>query len=95
MHGTNIKQSSYIPRNVQFGDLLILSLQLPVSSDVQMMSLSRICNEVVFIPVMFDSHVYSRDLDFENVGTTYKFSYLCRPTLEITMSHVQARERLY
>jgi hypothetical protein len=95
MYGTNIKQSPYIPGNVQFRDLLILSPQLPVSSDVQMMSISRICNEVMFIPVMFYSHVYSRDLDSENVSTTYKFSYLCKPTLEITMSHVQALERLY
>jgi len=59
------------------------------------MSVSGLRNELVLIPVMFYFHVYSRDLDSGNVSPTYKFSYLCMSTLEITMSQVQAFERFY
>jgi len=52
------------------------------------MPLSRIRNELLFIPVMFYFYVYSRDLDCGNVSPTYKFSYICMSALEIMMSQV-------
>ena len=69
-------------------------LRLLVSSDVQIIPISRIRNERMFIPVMFYFHVYSRDLGSGNVSPGYKFSYLCVAALEITMLQVKAFERL-